>query len=75
MRPEVVIGRALGMEAGAIRDESSSATIETWDSLGHITLILELESTYGVHFSVEETLAMRDFASIKQLLTAKGVRW
>lgn len=75
MRPEIVIGRALGVSPGVITDESSSTTLEAWDSLGHITLILELESHYGVHFTVEETLAIRDCATIKQLLAGKGVRW
>lgn len=75
MRPEIVIGRALGVPAGTITDESSSTMLESWDSLGHITLVLELESHYGVHFSVDETLAMKDCATIKRVLTAKGVRW
>jgi len=75
MRPEVVISRALGVEPGAITDDSSSATLQNWDSMGHITLILELESHYGVHFSIEESLVMKDCATIKQLLVTKGVRW
>lgn len=75
MRPEIVIGRALGVPPGAITDESSSSTLEAWDSLGHITLILELESHYRIRFTVEETLGMKDCAKIKQVLAMKGVRW
>jgi acyl carrier protein len=75
MRPEVVLGRVLGLEPNAITDATSSATVAEWDSMAHITLIVELETTYNVGFSVEETLLLKDCASIKRILTSKGARW
>lgn len=75
MTPEVVIGRVLGLEPAAVNDATSSATVSTWDSMAHITLVLELEATYGVGFSVEETLQLKDCATIKRMLATKGASW
>ena len=75
MSPEAVIGKVLGLDPGAITNETSSTSVEVWDSLAHITLMLELQSTYDITFSVEEALAIKDCATIKRVLTDKGVRW
>lgn len=47
---------------------SSSETIEKWDSMGHLMLILELEQTYDRQFAPEEVEQMLDVASIVRIL-------
>lgn len=47
-----------------IEASSSPDTIETWDSLHHLTLVLALEQEFGVQFTPEE---------IEQLLSVELV--
>ena len=73
MATEAIIARVFGVPRPSITEETSNATIGAWDSLNHVTLILELESTYGVSLSAEEALTMTDVATIKRVLRAHGV--
>lgn len=75
MRPELLVGRVFGVDAAHVSDDTSAATVPAWDSLAHMTLMLELESEYRLAFSVEEVLAMRDVGTIKRVLAGHGVRW
>ncbi|MFQ5603406.1 MAG: acyl carrier protein [bacterium] len=48
-----------------IIDESSSPeTIESWDSLQHLNLVLALEESFGIQFSIEEIQSMRSFLTV-----------
>ena len=40
--------------------ETTSADIEDWDSLTHITLISEVEDAFGIKFSMKEVLEMKN---------------
>lgn len=75
MAPEAVVARVFGIARAAVTDATSNATVAEWDSLNHVTLILELETTYGVSFSAEETLSMTDVAAIKRVLRSHGASW
>lgn len=73
MAPEAILARVLGVPRPSITDHSSNTTVSAWDSLNHVTLILELESTYGIALSAEEALMMTDVATIKRVLRSHGV--
>lgn len=46
------------MPTEALTPEASPATIQKWDSLQHLNLILELEMTFGVKFTAKEQSEM-----------------
>ncbi len=73
--PEELVARAFGVAPHQITGQTSNQNLPEWDSLGHITLIVELESTYGVSLSPDETLQITSVAAIKTLLAARGVAW
>ena len=73
MAPEAIIARVLGVPRASITDEASNATVVAWDSLNHVTLILEFEAAYGISLSAEEALTMTDVATIKRVLRSHGV--
>ena len=75
MTPESVVARVFGVPRHSVNDATSNATLDVWDSLNHVTLILELEAVYGVSFSAEETLTMTDVTAIKRVLHGHGVEW
>lgn len=60
-----VVSQVLGIPRDAITDDSSPETIETWDSLKHMNLVLALEEEFGIRFSDERIVAMLSVRSIK----------
>jgi acyl carrier protein len=46
------------MPLEAITPQSSPDTIEQWDSMQHLNLMLELEMAFGVKFTPKEQLEM-----------------
>lgn len=73
--PEETVARVFGRDAASIDDASSPETIAEWDSLGHVTLVIDLESTYDVSFAPEETMALTNVGAIKSALASRGVSW
>ncbi len=56
---------------GHITDETKVETIESWDSLNHINLILALELEFRTTFSPEEMIKMVSFQEILEILKQK----
>jgi acyl carrier protein len=53
-----------------LRDEMSFDDIPGWDSLGHMNLVVELESRFGFSLSMED-VAMIDSVGAVRTLTAR----
>jgi acyl carrier protein len=58
----------------SIGADSSMDTIEAWDSMQHLNLVLALEEKFDVHFSPEEMEGMRSLGIIAAMLEAKTSR-
>jgi acyl carrier protein len=54
----------MGVPEQEIGDESSINTVEVWDSLKHMNLVLALEEEFGVQFSDEKIVEMLSVAQI-----------
>ena len=54
-----------------IKDNSSPDTIESWDSLKHMNLIIALEEEFEVEFTDNEILEMMNYSLIKSIITGK----
>lgn len=75
MSPEAVVANVFGKDVVSIDDDTSPNTLPEWDSLGHVTLVIELESTYGVSFKSEETMALTSVGAIKAALRGHDISW
>jgi acyl carrier protein len=75
MSPEQLVAKVFGLSPGQVTDDTSNQDTAEWDSLGHITLIMELEGHYGVSLSAEEALAMTSVGVLKRTLTERGIVW
>lgn len=62
------MSRVFGVDSSRITDETSNKNLPEWDSLAHMTLILELEAAYGVSFSAADALEMTNVKIIKEKL-------
>jgi len=70
---EVIFRRVLEDEELVIRDDMTASDVESWDSLAHINLILQIENEFGVKFNITEIQGLRCVGDIINLLHRKGV--
>ena len=56
---------------GSVGADSSADTIEAWNSMQHLNLVLALEEKFDVHFSPEEIEEMRSLGTIAAMLEVK----
>jgi acyl carrier protein len=75
MTPERVIAKVFGVNEGEVGEATSNQNLQAWDSMGHMTLIMELESSFGVSLSMDEALTMTNVSAIKEVLERRGVVW
>ncbi len=53
-------------------DRSTSAKdVEGWDSLMHVTLLINIEKAFGVKFKSSEVAALKNVGELVDLLDAK----
>lgn len=62
-----IAASVFGIEERLINENSSPDTIENWDSLNHMNLIVALEEEYSIEFEEEEII---DLMSIKALINS-----
>jgi acyl carrier protein len=70
MRDDIkkVLASVLGVKASQVRDDASVTTVEEWDSVKQIKLILALEERFGVQFDDDEIAELISLDAIEQAL-------
>lgn len=58
----------IGSPAEDTKDDATQLDIKEWDSLGHLKLILELESQFSLSFEPEEIEEMTSLKEIEKVL-------
>lgn len=53
--------------------DASPITIEGWDSLAHLNLMLELETSLGISINTQEYAEMISYSSIIDILSNKYI--
>ena len=66
-----VVSRILGVPRSEITEASSSDTIDRWDSLKHIRIVLSVEEELGIKFTERQIADLWDIASF--LYTARSL--
>ncbi len=56
-----------------IGPQTSAKDIEGWDSLMHVTLIVNVERAFGVKFSSSEVAALQNVGDLISLIDAREV--
>lgn len=51
-----------------VTEETTSADIDDWDSLTHITLIAEVEHAFGMKFSMKDVLGMKNVGEMADII-------
>ena len=55
---------------GIVLSDSTTADIDGWESIMHITLIGEVESAFSVHFSMKQVLSMQNVGELADAIEA-----
>lgn len=66
---KAVMATILEVEPADITEDSSSDTLEQWDSLRHMNLVLALEDEFGVSIPDEEAADITSYKLIRLVLT------
>lgn len=70
-----VLANVFNVDASKINDDSSVDTVENWDSLNHLKLVLALEQEFDISFSEEQTVEIMNFPLIKMTLGEHGIKF
>jgi acyl carrier protein len=55
-------------ETICLADSTTSRDVEGWDSLTHMSLIMEVESEFDIKFSVKDILSMKNVGEMVDLI-------
>ena len=61
-----IIAKALDIDVSQVTPETTSVDVEDWDSLGHLTILSELENEFGEEIQNNEQLASA--VSVKEII-------
>jgi acyl carrier protein len=65
---KTVVANVLGIPRGSITDDASVDTIESWDSLRQIRLLMALEEKFQVTFGDDEITKLTSLPAIMQAI-------
>lgn len=61
------------LEPEEFRFELTRDEIDTWDSLGVVSLAVGIHEAFGYHMTPEEATGLRSVPDLMSLLTSKGI--
>jgi acyl carrier protein len=70
-----VMADVFRIDPATIDDSTSVDTVEKWDSLQHLNLVLALEERFDVSFTEEQTVEILSYPLIRAVLEEHGVRF
>jgi acyl carrier protein len=68
---QAIASDIFGVPASKITADSSPETVETWDSMQHLNLVLAVEEKFGLQLSPEEIEAMKSVSAVAELVEKK----
>lgn len=67
-RLKSVLVKLFKVDEKDINEDASMDTIEQWDSLNHLKLVLALEDEFNISFTEEESIEILSYPLIKEIL-------
>ena len=71
VRIKNVMSAVFDIPVDQIKDNSSADTIESWDSLKHMNLVVALEEEFEIEFKDDEIIEMMNYPLIIEVLKNK----
>ena len=70
---KTVISNVFELTSDKIDESTTMESIEQWDSLKHMNLVVALEEEFKTEFTDDEILKMMNYTLIKSILLGKGI--
>ena len=70
-RIKKVIGSVFGIEPSSITENDSPESIDNWDSLRHMNLVVALEEEFEIEFTEEEIMDMLNYKILYTIIKEK----
>lgn len=71
-RLRTIMSATFGAPLATLDDNSGPTTVEGWDSMNHLHLIVAIEAEFGVSFDPEEALELTSLAMIRDAIVRLG---
>jgi acyl carrier protein len=68
-----ILAKVLLIDKSKIDDEMSRKSVEEWDSMAHLMLVSEIESTFEVTMDDDDIMEIQTVADIKKTLKKLGI--
>jgi acyl carrier protein len=68
-----VLARVFDVDVAEITETASNDTLERWDSLRHMNLIVAIEEEFGVEFSGDQVADSINYKLIRIVLKEHGI--
>lgn len=72
-RLQAIIAQELELPPAEVPEDASAETLQTWDSLGHMKLIMAIEQELGVRFATAEIPELSSIPKLAAALEKKGI--
>jgi acyl carrier protein len=69
-----VMSSVLELPADQINESTTMESVDTWDSLRHMEIIVAIEETFSIELAADEVVDMTSFVEIRRVLAGKGVQ-
>jgi len=70
---KTILAKVLLIDESKISDETSRKTVNEWDSMAHLMLVSELESTFEIIMDDSDIIKIQTVADIKKTLQKLGI--
>jgi acyl carrier protein len=67
-RVRTILAELFELDPNSIGPDTSTDTVEAWDSLQHLTVVLSVEEEFGIQLDEEQTIAMVTFPLITEIV-------
>ena len=66
-----IVAAALEVDRASIGPETSMESVESWDSLKHLEIVMAIEERFGIELEVDDIVEMVDFAGIERTVVKR----
>ena len=70
-----LLAKIFSVDASTITDNTTPDTLEGWDSLRHMNLVVALEEEFGVELSDDQVVEILSYQLIKIVLQEHGIEF
>ena len=70
-RVKNILADVLGLDVSEVDDTTSKDTVEAWNSLNHLTVVMALEEEFGVQFSDDDMVALVSLPAVVSIVGEK----